>query len=52
MAGETKNTEEAGWTGRPFRIIEVCGMHKAVIYRSGLRIILPENMKFISAPLT
>ena len=34
----------------PVRLMEVCGTHTMAIARSGLRKILPENLKLISGP--
>ncbi|MDR1271544.1 MAG: hydrogenase formation protein HypD, partial [Clostridiales Family XIII bacterium] len=50
MAKETKNTKKTGRGGKPLRIMEVCGTHTAAIYRSGLRSILPDDVKLISGP--
>lgn len=36
--------------GAPLRIMEVCGTHTVAIARSGLRSILPQNIKLISGP--
>jgi hydrogenase expression/formation protein HypD len=35
---------------RDYRIMEVCGTHTMSIFRSGLRQILPENIRLISGP--
>jgi len=35
---------------RPIRLMEVCGTHTVSIFRSGLRSILPENIRLISGP--
>jgi hydrogenase expression/formation protein HypD len=37
-------------SGPPVRIMEVCGTHTVSIFRSGLRALLPENIKLISGP--
>ena len=36
--------------GRVVRIMEVCGTHTMAIARSGMRSLLPENLKLISGP--
>lgn len=38
------------YTGRPLRIMEVCGTHTHAIFRYGIRDILPENIQLISGP--
>jgi len=35
---------------RPVRIMEVCGTHTVTACRSGLRTLLPENLKLLSGP--
>jgi len=35
---------------RPIRIMEVCGTHTVTACRSGLRTLLPENLKLLSGP--
>lgn len=35
---------------RPVRIMEVCGTHTVTACRSGLRALLPENLKLLSGP--
>lgn len=35
---------------RPARIMEVCGTHTVTVCRSGLRSLLPENLKLLSGP--
>lgn len=36
--------------GRPVRLMEVCGTHTMVAFRSGLRALLPESVSLISGP--
>jgi hydrogenase expression/formation protein HypD len=36
--------------GRPVRLMEVCGTHTMVAFRSGLRSLLPANVALISGP--
>lgn len=36
--------------GRPVRIMEVCGTHTTAAFRSGLRALLPGNIKLLSGP--
>lgn len=36
--------------GRTVRFMEVCGTHTVSIFRSGLRAMLPENLRLISGP--
>ncbi|HAH62291.1 MAG TPA: hydrogenase formation protein HypD [Treponema sp.] len=38
------------YSGRPLRIMEVCGTHTHEIFRLGIRNILPENIRLISGP--
>lgn len=38
------------YSGRPLRIMEVCGTHTHEIFRLGIRDILPENITLISGP--
>lgn len=35
---------------RPIRIMEVCGTHTVTVCKSGLRHLLPENLKLLSGP--
>ena len=46
---EAKKIVES-YSGRPLRIMEVCGTHTHEIFRLGIRKILPENLKLISGP--
>ena len=39
-----------GYSGRPLRIMEVCGTHTHEIFRIGLRKLLPESIDLISGP--
>ncbi len=39
-----------GYSGRPLRIMEVCGTHTHEIFRIGLRKLLPEAVDLISGP--
>lgn len=39
-----------GYTGRPLRLMEVCGTHTSALYRTGLRGMLPENITMLSGP--
>jgi hydrogenase maturation factor len=50
MTEKIKGIEKAGRADSPVRIMEVCGTHTAAIYRSGLRSLLPENVKLVSGP--
>lgn len=34
----------------PIRLMEVCGTHTVAIFRSGIRSLLPENIKLLSGP--
>ena len=36
--------------GREVRLMEVCGTHTMVAFRTGLRQLLPANVKLISGP--
>lgn len=38
------------YSGRPLRIMEVCGTHTHEIFRLGIRSMLPENIRLISGP--
>jgi len=38
------------YDGPPLKIMEVCGTHTAAIARSGLRTLLPENIRLVSGP--
>lgn len=38
------------YSGRPLRIMEVCGTHTHEIFRLGIRNIMPENVDIISGP--
>ncbi len=42
--------ERAQKIGRPIRLMEVCGTHTMVAFRSGLRGLLPESVSLISGP--
>lgn len=39
-----------GYSGRPLRIMEVCGTHTHEIFRLGLRRLLPDSIELISGP--
>ena len=39
-----------GYSGRPLRIMEVCGTHTHEIFRLGIRKLLPESIDIISGP--
>ena len=39
-----------GYSGRPIRVMEVCGTHTHAIFKFGIRNILPDNIKLISGP--
>ena len=39
-----------GYSGRPLRIMEVCGTHTHEIFRIGLRKLLPDSIDLISGP--
>ncbi len=36
--------------GRPVRLMEVCGTHTMVAFRSGLRSLLPESVSLVAGP--
>ncbi len=36
--------------GRPLNIMEVCGTHTVAIFKSGIKTILPENIRLLSGP--
>ena len=38
------------YSGRPLRIMEVCGTHTHEIFRCGIRKILPPQVELISGP--
>lgn len=38
------------YSGRPLRIMEVCGTHTHEIFRLGIRNMLPDNIRLISGP--
>ena len=38
------------YSGRPLRIMEVCGTHTHEIFRLGIRKLLPESIELISGP--
>ncbi|MDR2163317.1 MAG: hydrogenase formation protein HypD [Clostridiales Family XIII bacterium] len=38
------------YSGRPLRLMEVCGTHTAGIFKSGIRSILPGTVRLISGP--
>ena len=42
--------ERAGSIGRDVRLMEVCGTHTMVAFRSGLRSLLPRSISLISGP--
>jgi hydrogenase expression/formation protein HypD len=42
--------ERAQKIGRPVRLMEVCGTHTMVAFRSGLRGLLPDSVSLISGP--
>lgn len=42
--------EQARLIGRPVRLMEVCGTHTMVAFRSGLRALLPPSVHLISGP--
>jgi len=39
-----------GYSGRPIKIMEVCGTHTAAIMKSGIRSLLPESIRLVSGP--
>ena len=39
-----------GYTGKPIRIMEVCGTHTHEIFRLGIRKLLPDSIDLISGP--
>ena len=49
MLEKTKKIVES-YSGKPLRIMEVCGTHTHEIFRLGIRKILPEKIKLISGP--
>ena len=38
------------YKGRPLRLMEVCGTHTAILYRSGIRTLLSPAIHFLSGP--
>ncbi len=52
MNESTKRARDiiAGYSGRPLRIMEVCGTHTHEIFRLGLRKLLPPQISLISGP--
>ncbi|HEY5999613.1 MAG TPA: hydrogenase formation protein HypD [bacterium] len=40
----------AGATGRPLRLMEVCGTHTVAIFRHGIRALLPGSIQLLSGP--
>lgn len=38
------------YKGRPLRLMEVCGTHTSALYRTGLKQLLPGNIKLLSGP--
>jgi hydrogenase expression/formation protein HypD len=40
----------AGRCGRPIQLMEVCGTHTVSIFRSGIKSMLPANVRLISGP--
>ena len=42
--------ELCGRVGRRISIMEVCGTHTVSIFRSGLRALLPDNLRLVSGP--
>jgi len=36
--------------GRPIQLMEVCGTHTVSIFRSGIRSLLPKNLRLVSGP--
>jgi len=44
ISGLAKNSSE------PIRLMEVCGTHTVAIFRSGIRQLLPENIRLVSGP--
>ena len=40
----------AGLIGRPVQIMEVCGTHTVAVFRSGIRSLLPANIRLVSGP--
>lgn len=38
------------YSGRPLKIMEVCGTHTASIFRNGIRDLISDNIKLISGP--
>lgn len=36
--------------GRPVQLMEVCGTHTVSIFRSGIRSLMPENLRLVSGP--
>jgi len=43
-------TNDLASTGRPVRVMEVCGTHTMAVARSGLRHLLPPGLRLISGP--
>lgn len=52
MNESIKNAREIimGYSGKPLRIMEVCGTHTHEIFKLGLRKLLPESVALISGP--
>ena len=52
MNESTKRARDiiTGYSGRPLRIMEVCGTHTHEIFRIGLRKLLPPQIELISGP--
>ncbi len=43
-------SELCGRGGRRIQLMEVCGTHTVSIFRSGIRALLPENLRLVSGP--
>jgi hydrogenase expression/formation protein HypD len=49
-SGLSRIAEYSASIGRTVRLMEVCGTHTMVAFRSGLRSLLPESVRLISGP--
>ena len=47
---ESLAAEICGYTGRPIRLMEVCGTHTAAISKQGVASLLPEQVRLVSGP--
>ena len=47
---QTEMVTVCGRIGQQVQIMEVCGTHTVSIFRSGLKSLLPENLRLVSGP--